>query len=49
MRIAQINEKYSLAGGSEKTVRRGVDSLRDDGHDGWRVNAETPGDVRRRR
>jgi len=33
MKIAQINEKYSIVGGSEKTMLRCVDRLRDEGHD----------------
>jgi glycosyltransferase involved in cell wall biosynthesis len=33
MRIVQINEKYGIVGGSEKTLRRSVDLLRERGHD----------------
>jgi len=33
MRIVQVNDKYSIVGGSEKTMRRCVDRLREEGHD----------------
>ncbi len=40
MKIAQINEKYSLVGGSEKTMRRCADRLREDGHDVLVIHGE---------
>jgi glycosyltransferase involved in cell wall biosynthesis len=40
MRIVQINEKYGIVGGSEKTMRRCVDRMRDEGHDVLVVHGE---------